>query len=603
MSTPGGRANRTIKRLRSLTAFAVAAALFLFLLAGGAFPNGQAKALTPPEATRAEIVFSNGGRLIRMNSDGGARAVLTREGKVSTPGGYSSIGDRFPRVSYDGDQVLFTRQMNEFASDDEFFYHGANFLLDLKTRKLTRILPESRRVSYENLAWIPGTSRVIASKITRGRSEPKSVVSVRLDGTGERTVLRFRKRLGGNPGRSMEAVRFAVSPDRKRVLMTSIDDWSEHGYQLELVDLATGKRKLISKEAHSGSWAPDGTHFVFVADRKDTEVCDWSFDCTPSGDLFTAKADGSGVQRLTNSIRDESNPSFSPDGTRIVFSGTTNDPGNRGSSEIFSMASGGGCIVQLTNGSPASLDPSFLPGSGQLSSPSSCSPVERVALAEARLNPVEKKGFGKRLWLGPRSSQGLLSMDADIVFLSFTVYNDCPFVIAASCPSGAMVMTSPVCFDQGRWADKLANLVKSRKKQRRRGVWMVQHKRRNGFKTTVFSGKRTASISDGFGPGPDSFIAGEMNSAEEWALADELRVKGKPWTENLPKLIVPRFDFRLARAVTNLVERTSIASVMKENHVKKSWVIHQMNFLRNVERLGPIGRTACPDTDDPWGID
>ena len=75
--------------------------------------------------------------------------------------------------------------------------------------------------------------------------------------------------------------------------MTTMDTWSEWGYGLGVVDLATGKRKLIARGAHSGAWSPDGSRIVFVRDRKGVEACDWDFDCTPSGDLFTANADGS----------------------------------------------------------------------------------------------------------------------------------------------------------------------------------------------------------------------------------------------------------------------------------------------------------------------
>ena len=599
-STPGGRENRQDRRFASLTAF-FGAVLSVFAVSLAISGTSVSQALTPPEVEKARIVFSNGGRIVQINADGSERKVLTRQGKVLTPGPSGGLGDRFPRVSPDGSQVLFSSHVEQFSPDNEFLFGGTNQVLDLVSGRVRQILPGSNRVSYENLAWIPGTARLLASKTRHGRVDRRSVVSIRLDGGGERTVLTFNPYRGGMPKRNLEASRLAVSPDGKNFLMTTMDYWSEYGYQLELVDLETGKRKLISSAAHSGTWAPDGSRIVFVRDRKSLEVCDWSFDCTPSGDLFTADADGGAVTRLTDTRRDEAYPTFSPDGDRIVFSGTTNRASDRSTSELFSMAAEGGCVVGLTNGSPASLDPAFVPGSGDRSSPGTCGPVNRPALAEGHLNPVEKKGFGKRLWFGPKSSQGLLSGDFDIVFLSFSMYSDCPYYRASKCRPGASVMTSPVCFDMGNWAGIAADLVRSKTKVRKRGVWVLQEKKYGRLQTTVYSGRRTASISGAMEPRDGG--SRKLGGAAQLALVDELRVEGRRPGPRLPALRIPRFDFKLARAVTRLVRKTSIASVMKENEVKRNWVVDQLNFKRNLKRLGGVPTTRCPDTRDPWGID
>ena len=556
------------------------------------------RALSPP--ARAAIVFSNAGRIVEVNADGSARSVLTRPGQVRTPGQNGRIGDRFPRVSPDGSRILFLRDLAVLAPENEYLMDGRNMLLDRRSGKVREVLPGTERVDYQRPAWIPGTGRVLASKSVIGDVMRRSVVSIGLDGRGERTILTFKPYRGGMPKKNLEALEFAVSPDGGSALMTVMDYWSIAGYQLELVDLATGKRRLVARNAHSASWSPDGSRFVFVRDRAGHEVCDWDFDCVPSGDLFTAGGDGTGIKRLTDSRRDEASPTWSPDGEQIVFSGTIGHPGDRSSSELLAMDPEGGCANWLTNGSPASFDPEFVPRSG-VAARLGCEPVARQPLAENRLNPVEKKGFGKRLWLGPESSQGMLSVDADIVFLSFAIYTDCPHFRVSECGPGATVGTSPVCFDQGNWAEIAARLARTSHKTKRRGVWIVQDRRRGRLETTVYSGRRTTTISGAIRP--HDTTTGKLGRKAQLALVEELRVEGQKRRARLPRLAIPRFDFGLARRVTAEVRRSSIGRVAKKYEAKRRWVVHQLSFRRNIGRLGPVDRVRCPDTRDPWGID
>lgn len=591
MSATGGS-----NRIRTVRAAAIATLIAAFALALA----GEARALSPPEA--AQIVFSNGGRLVKVDADGSDRRVLTREGQEVIPGGRTPIGDRFPRVSPGGSKVLFVREESELDPESEPLIDGRNMLLNLATGSVREVLPATKRVRYENLAWLPGTSRVLASKTTSGNHRRTSVVSIGLDGKGERTILRFRPYKGGLPDSNFEASGFAASPDGKSFLMETFDYWTVADRKLELVDLATGKRKVVSKSAHSPAWAPDGKSFVFVRDRKGSEVCSWAFECVPSGDLYTAQADGSGVAALTDTQRDEAHPSFSPDGSRIVFSGTVHRKLDRSTAELFSMPAAGGCASGLTNGSPASLDPAFVPNSGEILTGITCG-VDLPALAEARLNPVWKKGFGKRLWLGPVSSQGMLSMEADIVFLSFAVYDDCPSLLAENCDQpGAMVGTSPVCFDMGNWASNLQEMLISGV-EKRRGVWTGLERRKGGLiETTVYSGRRTTTISGAESPLRRG--VSKLGVDAQRALVGELRVEGQAWKPRLPRLKIPIFDYKLARKVEKLVRLTSIAEVMRANDVGRRWVIDQLNFEANLKRLGgDFGKTRCPDTSDPWDFD
>ncbi|MCB0830081.1 MAG: PD40 domain-containing protein [Solirubrobacterales bacterium] len=584
--------------------FAAALLPALTILAIGA---GDSQALSPPQADKAEIVYSNGGRIMQVTADGSGRKVLTNRGKVRTPGGIGDpVGDRLPRVSPDGSRVLFTRITRDIPPDNEFLFHSRNMLLNLDTGKVRRVLARDGRVSYYNLEWLPGTNRVLAARLVRGKADQLSLVSVNLDGSGLKTILKYRSYAGGMPKDdwNFEAARLAISPDGRNLLVTAMDIWSESGYRLGLVNLETGKRKLIAKGAHSGAWSPDGNSFVFVKDRRKAEVCDWDFECTPSGDLFTAKADGTGIRRLTDTRRDEATPSFSPDGSRIVFSGTFHRPSDRTTAELFSMSADGGCPVRITNGSPASLDPFFVPGSGDYAYPGGCEPVDRPALVETGLNRVKRKDFGRRLWLGKESSQGLLSMDFDYVFLSYTLYGDCSESRAKDCPPGATVFNGSVCLNPGSWAEKIADLVRSKRKMKRRGVWVEQSRvngNSSGRATWVYSGRWITTITGAVGPGNDGFS--RLGYAAQLDLVDELRPRGVKPGARLPKLLIPTFDFQLARFYRRQVERSSVTEVAKKFRVSRRKVRDLANFTRNLRRLGPYGRTRCPDASFPVETD
>jgi Tol biopolymer transport system component len=98
----------------------------------------------------------------------------------------------------------------------------------------------------------------------------------------------------------------------------------------------TGLRKIADTglDDYFPAWAPDGGSVAFFAAR-------WP---TVRQDLFVVGSDGTGLRRLTNTQRvvDE-DPSWSPDGQRIVFQSDRD-----GNFEIYSMGVDGSDIIRLT---------------------------------------------------------------------------------------------------------------------------------------------------------------------------------------------------------------------------------------------------------------
>jgi Tol biopolymer transport system component len=122
----------------------------------------------------------------------------------------------------------------------------------------------------------------------------------------------------------------ALSPDGEHVafdLLTVI--WT--------VPVAGGEARRLTDDdtdATQPSWSPDGSRLVFQAYR------DGNYH------LWTVATDGSGLRQLTDGPFDHREPRFSPDGSSIVFA---SDRGGTGSYGLFTLDLESGGITTLTD--------------------------------------------------------------------------------------------------------------------------------------------------------------------------------------------------------------------------------------------------------------
>ena len=107
----------------------------------------------------------------------------------------------------------------------------------------------------------------------------------------------------------------------------------------------------------------------------------------PNGDyeIYTIKSGGGGKLQLTDNARDDYDPSYSPSGKQIVYSG---DDGN--DDELYKINAGGGGKVQLTDNNTNDEWPSYSPSGKKIAYSG-----QEVANGDYKIYTIKSGGGGK----------------------------------------------------------------------------------------------------------------------------------------------------------------------------------------------------------------
>jgi len=117
-----------------------------------------------------------------------------------------------------------------------------------------------------------------------------------------------------------------------------------------------GERPLI-EDAAEARWSPDGSRIVFTSYRdRNGETC--FHECSTSGEIYVARADGPDLRRLATSEADDQSPTWSPDGRRIAF---VSDRSNRvdHENEIWVVEVDGDGLRRLTTNDVWDFEPAW----------------------------------------------------------------------------------------------------------------------------------------------------------------------------------------------------------------------------------------------------
>jgi Tol biopolymer transport system component len=177
-------------------------------------------------------------------------------------------------------------------------------------------------------AWSPDGTRIVFS----GERDDQTDLYV-MDAAGT-----DRRQVTSTPAEENAP---AFSPDGRTIAFETNRDGN---FEIYLVDVnGRDPRRLTTSPAddRSPSWSPDGQRLVFLSDR----------DHPKRFDLYTMRADGSDVARLTND-RTTWSPSFSPDGSTIAMQAG-------GDIELIPVA--GGVTRRLTTAPANGMSPTWAP--------------------------------------------------------------------------------------------------------------------------------------------------------------------------------------------------------------------------------------------------
>jgi WD40-like Beta Propeller Repeat len=344
--------------------FRVALLVLAAVLLGAGVPAGAAAS----EGPQLAIVVSNGygSSVIATGPAGETPHVLLQNSD------YSTLGDN---LSWSSDGALFAvAASGDFPDPPRPFGRGWPVLVlgrgdGSGSRAFPRVFlnggdpvisPDGRSVVFQRV------------KLVKELPDPESYLfksaiwSFDMQSRAVKRLTRWRLAAYLEPS--------SFSPDGSTLLVEA------SGYRLKegamALDLRSHRLSPLALEASEPAYSSDGTRLAFV--REKIRHFNLPRPDRPVGELWVARADGSGAQRLLRRKGYISSPSWDPSGARLSFTvnppaestgGLEPEPGN----EVMAINADGTCLTKVFSDPDATaFGSAWQPGPGREAGPISC---------------------------------------------------------------------------------------------------------------------------------------------------------------------------------------------------------------------------------------
>src|SRR5215208_3771377 len=132
-------------------------------------------------------------------------------------------------------------------------------------------------------------------------------------------------------------------------------------YEIYAIDGGGGDKTQLTNDdtgSYAPSYSPGGKKIAYSGSSGSGDSANETSDGANDSELYTIDVRTRHRVQLTRNDRDDFYPSYSPNGKKIVYSGSSSS----GDTEIYTIdAGGGGSKIQLTHNNNDEFDPDYSP--------------------------------------------------------------------------------------------------------------------------------------------------------------------------------------------------------------------------------------------------